>query len=339
MKTWLPTKLTLLCRIHLLVAVVFLACGAGRFLRFGTAFADDNPATAGADYTIGEGDVLTVNVADAPEFNEKVRVNDSGTIQITGVKTPIPAEGKSAADLSTDIDQALVQAGQLRDPQVTVFVEEFHGRTVTVLGAVNKPAVYSLQKKTTVLDAISDAGGALPNSGNRATIVRGPASAEATDTKVGSVQIVDLARLASGDDPLANVEVRSGDVISVSAAELVYVVGAVTKPGGFAMSSPTEGVSASQAIALAEGFTSLAAVHHAVIVRQSTSDHSRVEIPVDLGRMMEGRETDVLLAPNDILYVPISGMKKTLKVLGDVAMATVNGIAIYGVGYKVGTSY
>ena len=105
------------------------------------------------------------------------------------------------------------------------------------------------------------------------------------------------------------------------------------------MSSPTEGVSASQAIALAEGFTSLAAVHHAVIVRQSTSDHSRVEIPVDLGRMMEGRETDVLLAPNDILYVPISGMKKTLKVLGDVAMATVNGIAIYGVGYKVGTSY
>jgi polysaccharide export outer membrane protein len=133
----------------------------------------------------------------------------------------------------------------------------------------------------------------------------------------------------------ANVEVKNGDVLSVSAAQLVYVVGAVVKPGGFVMSDPSSGVTVVQAVALAEGLKSVAN-HHALIVRQSTSDQARVEIPVDLGQMMTGKNTDVVLAPNDILYVPTSGAKQTLKALGEVALATANGIAIYGIGYRVG---
>jgi polysaccharide export outer membrane protein len=301
--------------------------------------ADEDKSAAAKDYTIGPGDVLTITVADAPEFGGKFRVGDSGAIQLLGVAKPVVAEGRSTTQLSERVRQALIDAKQLHDPQVSVFVDEYHGRTVTVLGAVSKPAVYSLQKKTTVLDAISAAGGALPNSGNTVTIVRGEASAEATGTRAGSVQIMDMARLAKGEDISANVEVRHGDVINVSPAQVVYVVGAVSKPGGFVLSNPADGISALQVIALAQGFTSVASVHHGLIVRQSTSDLSRREIPVDLGKIMAGQETDVILAPNDILYIPNSGMKKTLKVMGEVAMATVNGIAIYGVGYKIGTSY
>lgn len=293
---------------------------------------------AAPDYTIGPGDVLSVTVADAPEFGGKFRVGDSGAIRLLGVPQPVVAEGKNTAELSEAIRQALMDAKQMRDPQVSVFVEEFHGRTVTVLGAVSKPAVYSLQKRTTVLEAISTAGGPLPNSGSTVTVVRGAASAEATGTAVGSVQIIDLARLAKGEDSSANIEVRTGDIISVSAAQMVYVVGAVTKPGGFLLSNPSEGVSALQAVALAQGFTSLASTHHGLIVRQSTSDQARREIPVDLARIASGQEIDVLLAPNDILYVPISGAKRTLKAMGDVAMATIQGIAIYGIGYKIGTN-
>jgi polysaccharide export outer membrane protein len=320
--------------------LVLCICALGFCTMPSAAAAPAADQAAGArDYTIGPGDVLTITVVDAPEFGGKVRVGDSGAIEVVGLSQPVTADGKSAAQLSGDIRQALVDAKQLRDPQISVFVDEYHGRTVTVLGAVNKPAVYSLQRKTMLLEAISAAGGALPNSGNTATIVRGPASAEATETHAGSVQIVNLSRLATGDDLSANVEVRNGDIISVSAAQMVYVVGAVIKPGGFVLANPEEGISASQAVALAQGFTSVASTHRALIVRQSTSDHARVEIPVDLERMMEGQQTDVLLAPNDILFVPESGAKKTLKVMGDVAMATVNGIAIYGVGYKIGTSY
>jgi len=181
---------------------------------------------------------------------------------------------------------------------------------------------------------ISLAGGALPNSGNTVTIVRGAASAESTNTSVGSVQILRMSDLMSGKESSALAEVKNGDVISVSAAQVIYVVGAVAKPGGYAMSDPSSGVSVVQAVALAEGLKSVAS-HHALIVRQSTSDQARVEIPVDVGLMMAGKTTDVQLAPNDILYIPTSGTKQTLKVLGDVAMAAANGVAFYGVGYRV----
>src|SRR5215467_4412903 len=306
-----------------------------------TFAADDTPANSRpnvpppVDYTIGAGDVLTVTLSDAPEFGGKFRVADSGVISIPGVAAPIKAEGQSPIELASSIRAALVDAKQLRDPHVSVFVDEFHGRTVSVLGAVAKPAVYPMQKRTTVLEAISLAGGALPNSGNAVTIVRGAASAEATNTAVGSVQTFKMSDLASGKDLSANVEVKNGDVVSVSAAQVVYVVGAVVKPGGFTIQDSSTGVSVVQAVALAEGFNSVAS-RHGIIVRQSTSDHSRIEIPVDIGQMMAGKQTDAVLAPNDILYVPTSGARRTAKAMGDVAMAAVNGVAIYGLGYRVG---
>jgi polysaccharide export outer membrane protein len=331
--------------------ICMVKCSAGLVLLFAPIFAAAKPATARwddpekpasgsatsvEDYTIGPGDVLTVSLADTPEFGGKFRVTDSGLIQIPGVSTPIRAEGQSPIVLAHSIREALIEAKQLRDPRVSVFVDEFHGRTITVLGAVTKPAVYPLQKRTKVLEALSLAGGFLPNAGNTVTIVRGPASAEATGTSVGSVQTFQMSNLVSGKDLSANVEVKNGDVISVSAAQLVYVVGAVVKPGGYTIADPSSGVSVVQAVALAEGFKSVAS-HRGIIVRQSTSDHARIEIPVDIGQMMAGKITDAVLAPNDILYIPASGAKQTLKIMGDVAMATVNGIAIYGIGYRIGT--
>lgn len=291
-------------------------------------------ATALEDYKIGSGDVLAVSVTDAPEFGGKFRVTDTGVIEIPGVPGQIRAEDRSPAELAHVIREALMEAKQLRNPLVSVYVEEFHGRTVTVLGAVAKPSVYPIVKRTNVLEALSLAGGALPNSGNTVTIVRGSASAEATGTAVGSVQITRMSDLMSGKESSALAEVKNGDVISVSAAQVIYVVGAVIKPGGYPMSDPSSGVSVVQAVALAAGLKSVAS-HHALIVRQSTSDQARVEIPVDVGQMIAGKITDVQLAPNDILYIPASGAKQTLKVLGDVAMMAANGAAIYGVGYRI----
>jgi polysaccharide export outer membrane protein len=290
--------------------------------------------TAAEDYKVGPGDVVSVTVPDAPEFGGKFRVTDSGVIQIAGVAAPIQADGLSPIELAQAIRQALIDAKQLRDPKVTAFVDEYRGRTITVLGAVAKPAVYPIAKRTTVLDALSAAGGALPGAGNTVTIIRGPASAEATGTHVGSVQIIDMNRLVKGEDSGANAEVQNGDVISVSAAEVVYVVGAVVKPGGFPMPDPSSGVSVIQALAMAQGSTRVAATNRALIIRQSTSDSAHQPILVDINLMLSGKNTDMLLAPNDILYIPESGAKRTMKVLFELAMAAAQGVAIYGLGYR-----
>jgi polysaccharide export outer membrane protein len=260
-------------------------------------------------------------------------------LEITSVNDPVEALGLTPIELSHAIEKALRDARQLRNPKVHVFIEEYHGRTITILGSVSKPSVYSLTRRTTILDALSLAGGALPNSGNTVTIVRGEASAEATDAPVGSVRIIDVARLTRGEDLSANVEVRNGDVINVSPAQVVYVVGAVTKPGGYVLANPTDGVSVVQAVALAEGFQPLAATHRGLIIRQSTSEQGRREIAVDVQSIMNGKNTDLILAPNDILYIPESNGKKAVKVMTDIAMATVNGIAIYGIGYRIGNAH
>src|SRR5262249_44887695 len=265
-------------RNHKLAAIMSRAVLSAALVSVGqlSAFAaDDANSTAkpaasspGVDYTMGAGDVITVTITDAPEFGGKFRVADSGVISIPGVASPVKAEGQNPIELANSIRAALIDAKQLRDPHVSVFVDEFHGRTVSVLGAVAKPAVYPLQKRTTVLEAISLAGGAGPNAGNTVTIVRGAASAEATNTAVGSVQTFKMSDLATGKDLSANVEVRNGDVVSISAAQVVYVVGAVVKPGGFTIQDSSSGVSVVQAVALAEGFNSVAS-RKGVIVRQS----------------------------------------------------------------------
>jgi polysaccharide export outer membrane protein len=299
---------------------------------------NDSATPAGEEYKIGPDDVIDVGVAEAPEYGGKFRVSETGFIQVIGVAEPIRAEGQTAAGLAPIIRERLVDAKQLRDPKVRVYIEEYHGRTISVVGAVAKPAVYSLQKKTTVLEAVSMAGGPLPNAGGTITVIRGKASAEATGTEEGSVQIIDMNKAGKGESLVAQTEVKNGDVVSVSASQIVYVVGAVKKPGGFVMNNPTEGVSVVQAVALAEGMYSTAASHRGLIVRQSTSDHARQEIPVDVALMMNGKTTDVLLAPNDILFIPESGSKKTLKAMGEFALSAANGIVIYGLGYRLGYS-
>src|SRR5271154_6901378 len=99
----------------------------------------DKTVPAPTEYKIGPGDVLSVSITEAPEFGGKILVNDAGLIDIVGVGEPLHAEGLTPVELSRAIRDALVKAKQLRDPKVRVFVEEYHGRTITVLGAVNKP--------------------------------------------------------------------------------------------------------------------------------------------------------------------------------------------------------
>jgi len=218
------------------------------------------------DYEIGPGDVLSIGVTDAPEFSGKFRVDQSGSLAMSSLGSPLRAEGKTPIQLAMDLSKALEDARLYRNPTVNVFVDEYHSRTVTVVGAVAKPAVYPLEKRTTLLEIISQAG-LLPNSGNKVTVKsRGEDSNNRGAS--ASVRTFDLAKLLRADDPGLNVEVHDGDVVSVSVAEVVYVVGAVTKPGGFVVQDQSAGVTTLQAIALAEGLISTASSHHMLIIRR-----------------------------------------------------------------------
>lgn len=289
-----------------------------------------------SDYTIGPGDVMTITIGDSPEMSGKYRVSDSGDIALPLLPEPVKAEGLTPLGLSKAIATALKKADLLRDPMVNVFVEEFHSRNVTVLGAVAKPSVYPLDRPTTLLEVISLAGGPTATAGNTVTVVR---PSDGSDTKGPSATektlTVDLAKLMEGKDPSLNILVQAGDSVSVSAAPIVYVVGAVTRPGGFVLPDPKSGMTILQAIAMAQGLTRIAAPKRSLIVRRPEEGGKSENIPVNIAQLMNGKFQDAKLHPNDILFIPESNMKKSLDKLGTVAMSAVNGMSIYGLGYRI----
>lgn len=323
----------------------------------------------GGDLVLGPGDIISLQVADEPDIAGKYLISDSGEIGIPTVPNPIHATGLTTSQLSKAIAKGLKDAQILNDPIVSVFVEEYHSHTVTVLGAVVRPGLYPVETHTTVLEVISEAGGLLPNAGSLVTIAKrgtpeaaevaaaSSASAAATTPVTPTpsngatvknaslektpvvlpdnpnVKRIDLHMLVTGKDPAANVEVKAGDVVSVGTAPVVYIVGAVTRPGAFAIEGDKSEITVLQALSLVEGLTSVAASSKAVIVRNSADAKNREEIPVNVSKVMSGKATDQYLMADDILFVPESGRKKTMQRAGQAAV----GAAQYGLGLRVAT--
>ncbi len=288
------------------------------------------------DYTIGTGDVLTIVVSYTPDIGGKVRVSEDGLIVAPGLPTPVKAAGLTPHALGDRIAEALKQGQIVRDPIVSVFVEEYHSRMVSVLGAVTKPSVYPLDHPVTILEAISLAGGLTPTAGGSLTLIR-----KGHDLPIGhikgdsTVAQIDLGKLMAGSDPALNLKVEAGDILTVSTAPVIYVVGAVTMPGGYVVEDPSSDMTVLQAIAKAQGFKPAAATNRCLIIRRSPDGQTRKEIPVDISEMMKGRGSDLDLQRNDILFVPESGMKKTMQTLAQAAIQGATGIAIYGAGYRL----
>ncbi len=337
----MPHHTLLNCRTILLgVAVLGLTALPGRTQQTTTpaaAPAQPVPYTVPPkDYTIGTGDVLSIIVSYTPDIGGKVRVSEDGLILAPGLPTPVKAAGLTPNALAAHIADVLKTGQIVRDPIVSVFVEEYHSRMVSVLGAVTKPSVYPLDHPVTILEAISLAGGLTATAGGSLTLIR-----KGHDLPIGhikgdsTVAQIDLGKLMAGKDPALNLKVEAGDILTVAQAPVVYVVGAVNMPGGYVVEDPSSDLTVLQAVAKAQGFKPAAATNRALIIRRSDDGQARKEIPVDISAMMKGRGSDLDLQRNDILFVPESGMKKTMQVLTQAAIQGATGIAIYGAGYRL----
>ncbi|MGH9716742.1 MAG: polysaccharide biosynthesis/export family protein [Candidatus Acidiferrales bacterium] len=291
-------------------------------------------------YMVGVGDVLEVRVIDEADVSGQYQVNASGNIQVPLLSSPIHAAGLSTFELSKKLGSALKTQGILRRPEVTVFILRSMSHNVTIIGSVSRPGVYPLEKPTTtLLNAISMSGGLLSTAGPTVTIAHhANASGSTKDTSTQPAtgfETIDVHKLMTGSDPKLNVAVEPGDVITVSNAPIVYVVGAVIKPGAFAVEDGRNGVTVLQAIAMVQGTDSTASLKHAMIVRQSDDGSKRQEIRVNLKDVMRGKIQDPILEANDILFVPESGFKQGMHRAGDIAVQAASEVAGYGLGLRL----
>jgi polysaccharide export outer membrane protein len=140
---------------------------------------------------------------------------------------------------------------------------------------------------------------------------------------------IDIRRLLYSHEDTLNIEVKPRDIISVSKAAIVYVTGnGVRKPGGYVLEN-SDNVTILQALALAEGLSPNAAKSDARIIR-TEPDGSRKMIPVNLKKVLKGDSPDLMLADNDILFIPDSTQKAILKGGASTVVSTLSLLVVYG---------
>ncbi len=139
---------------------------------------------------------------------------------------------------------------------------------------------------------------------------------------------VSLNQILETGDMSNNIVILPGDVVTVPHAGIVYVLGAVTKPGGYTVSNDRAQLTALKVLSLAGGLNRTAKSDHAVIVRKDGTGQQH-EVEVDLKKVMKFQAEDVQLRPSDILYVPNSGGKQAAIRVAELTLAIGTGVLIY----------
>jgi polysaccharide export outer membrane protein len=204
-----------------------------------------------------------------------------------------------------------------------------------VVGEVNNPGVHQLGSSKNLLEIISLSGGLKPDAGPSVIVTRDPRYGaipgphSSLNASQYSTATFSLDALLSSKSPEDNIPIQPNDVISVPRAELVYVLGDVHKAGGFQLSTHPS-VSLLQALSLAEGLAPDNSASHARILRQYPGgDGVPREIHVDIPRIYAGKDPDVPLLANDVLFVPHSGIKVTSRRAMEAAIGITSGLLIY----------
>ena len=188
----------------------------------------------------------------------------------------------------------------LTNPQVTINVEQFASTNVTVLGEVQTPGRIELLVPHTLLDVLGMAGGVTPLAGRVIEVKHADASA-------GPINSTYQYTRGSNGDSIKDVMVRPGDTIIVKRAGIVYVLGAVNRPGGYVMQEEGE-------LNVAQAFL----LHRVSSCRQRPADCALwkhgddgqlIEVPVSYKGMMDGKEVPLRLQAGDIVYVPVNKIK------------------------------
>ncbi len=108
------------------------------------------------EYRLGPEDVLRISVWENRELTLDVVVRPDGKISFPLIQD-VQAEGLTAAELASSIHQKLLSF--IMDPQVSVIVTQVNAPKVFVIGNVTRPGPYPLRSDTSILQALSLAGG------------------------------------------------------------------------------------------------------------------------------------------------------------------------------------
>jgi len=269
---------------------------------------------------LGAGDILEISVLPGEILKDfAVRIGGDEMISLPLIGN-IHAGGRNETAVEEDIRRRYAET-YVRNPHVHVFVREYHSRLAAVVGAVDKPGVYSMTRSNdTILEMLSQAGGPTKEAGARlfffpaelynaankpvevasstATI---PASSGAGNSNRLEPLVISLksSRVNSDGGRYLTLPVRPGDVIMVPAAGEVLVDGWVEKPGSYPI---TPELTVLGSITAAGGLH-FAASHGEAKVTRIGQQGARIAFFPNLEKMKRGEIPDIPVQEGDVVEV------------------------------------
>jgi polysaccharide export outer membrane protein len=233
--------------------------------------------------------------------------------------------------------------------------------------------VYSADRQVTVLEVLAEAGGISNDAGDTVIVSRqdqssadlageppeitpsdlvatpsaaaaaaapAPSNQNASNSTAAAVPpplsntiTINLNELLEMGDSRHNIVLQGGDIVTVPHAGIVYVLGAVARPGGFVVTNDREQLSTLKALALAGGLNASARKNQAVIIRKDAAGQQH-QVIVDLGKVLKQETEDVKLQASDVLYVPQSASRTALIRAAEIGLGIGTAVAIFRVAQR-----
>lgn len=287
----------------------------------GTSIASSSASQGGisglTDGPIYPGEVVHVNVFDAPDFSTVARVSEAGDIGLPFLG-PVHIAGLTSRTAGTLITQKLLASNMLRDPHILVTVDSTR-MGITVLGEVKSPGIYDPPGKRLLSDILAMAGGMTANTGRVIEI----SNNSNPDKKTLIPWDPTMHNTAIYDRP-----VMPGERILVKPCGFVYVGGNVNRPGAYEYCG-SQDMTLSKIIDAASGMA-LNSVFHEVFLIRRNPDGTKIVRKIDMGKVLKGKMPDPLVQEDDAVYVPLSRLKMVLtNVPQYLAMFTNSALDVY----------
>lgn len=251
------------------------------------------------EYLLGEGDLLRISVFEAKELDTTVRVSSRGFITLPLIDT-VTVKGLTAMEAEQQIE-TMYRERFIKNPHVSIFVEEHVSQRITLVGQFKNPGTYDYANKQRLLDVIAMGGGLNDKAGQMVQIRKSrPQNGQP------AVFMVDLDRLITEGDTGLNIEINGGDVLFIPEAGVFFVDGAVRRPGAYAIKHRTI---LQEALVEAGGFEPWAVKDHIKLVR--ITEHGEREL-IDLDLSQPGA-IEMVINDRDILVVDEKGAAGLMK--------------------------
>ena len=240
-------------------------------------------AAAPTEYRLGAGDVIRINVYQNPDLTPETRSGESGVVSYPLLGN-VRIGGLTVPQTEKLITDGLRKGNFVKQPQVSVLLEQVRGNQASVLGQVNRPGRFPLEiADMRLTDLVALAGGVTANGADTLTVVG------TRDGKPFRKQ-VDLPGLFRGDSREDDVTILNGDVIYVERAPMVYIYGEVQRPGAMRLEHD---MTVMQALAAGGGLTLRGTEKGLRVNRRSADGSMQVLQP----------KMDSLLRDGDVVYV------------------------------------